>query len=149
MGVDLPGYEGEHHVATEADLLHRGGHDRSCRGHRSDEVEVRPWYRKDRQGNARAVGHTHQAACDHEAANVHILLHVYHRTPAVECVGGNRHGEDCSPEEDRDDRSSRRMAQVGNRHRHRHRDGPRGSETCICHGLYHLDHRGLRREREA
>jgi hypothetical protein len=28
-----------------------------CRGHRSDEVVVRPWYRKYRQGNAGAVDH--------------------------------------------------------------------------------------------
>jgi len=38
----LLGYEDEHH-AGRAVVLHRMGvHDRSCRDHRSDEVEVRP-----------------------------------------------------------------------------------------------------------
>lgn len=145
MVVGLPGYGGVHHEAKEDGPLHRDDRDRSCRGHRSDEVEVRPWHRKDLQGSARAVGHTHQGACDHEAANVHILHHVYHKTRAVECVGGSRRDEGCSLWEDHGDRSSHHMAQVGNRHH----DGPLASGICICHDPCHLGHQGLHKEREA
>ena len=121
--VDGPDYEGEHFVAKGGVRRRMGDHDRSCRGRRSDEEEVRPWYRKDRQGSAHAVGHTHQAPHGHEAAivlRVHILPHAYRRIHAVECVGGSHRDEGCSPEEDRGDRSSHRTERAGSRHRHRH-----------------------------
>lgn len=118
---------------------------RSCRGHRSDEVVGRPWHRKDRQGSARAVGHTHQAPCGHEAANDHILLHVYHRTRAVGCGVGSHPGEGCNHEEDRGDRSNHHTVRVGS---HR-RGGPWASEIGTYRGPCHQDHQGLRKEPSA
>jgi hypothetical protein len=143
----LPGYGDVRHEEKEGDLRRKGGRRRcSCRGRRSDEAVGRPWYRKDRQGIVRAVGHTHQAPCGHEAANDHdhhILPHVYRRIRAAGCGDGSHPGEGCNHEEDRGDRSNHHTEREGSRH---HRGGPWANEIGTCHGPCHQDHQGLHKE---
>jgi hypothetical protein len=141
---DLPGCGDERLVGTVVDQLRRGGRDRSYTGRRSGEEVDRPWHRKDRQGSARAVDHTHQVLpCDHVVGIVHNLLHACHRTRAAECDGGSHRGGDCSHEGDRDGHSSHRRERVGNHRRH---GGPLGSASGTYHGRDHLVHQGLHRE---
>jgi hypothetical protein len=143
---DLPGCGGELHVATADALPRMGGHGRSCMGRRSDEEVVRPWYRKDRQGIGRAVDHTHQALpCDHAVGIVHILLHAYRKTRAVESGGGSRRVGGCSHAGGRGDHNSRRTGQVGS-HRHRHHGGPWANESGTYHDRDHLVRQGLHGE---
>lgn len=139
----LPGYEGVRREEKEGDLRRKDDRRlRSCRGHRSDEVVGRPWHRKDRQGSAHAVGHTHQAPCGHEAASDHILLHVSHKIRAVGCGDGSHPGEGCNHEEDRGDRSNHHTVREGIHHH----GGPWVSEIGTYHGPCHQDHQGLRKE---
>jgi hypothetical protein len=143
----LPDYGDEHHAATVGVLPRMGGrrHDRSCMGRRSDVEVVRPWHRKDRQGIARAVDHTHQALpYDHAVGNVHNLLHAYHRTRAAECGGGSHRDVGCSHEGDHGGHSSHRTEQVGSHHRHY--GGPLANESGTYHGRDHQVHQGLHRE---
>jgi hypothetical protein len=148
MVGDLPDYGDGHHAARAGALPHMGGHDRrrSCTGRRSDEEVVRPWYRKDRQGSAGAVDHTHQALpCDHAVGIVHILLHAYRKTRAVESGGGSRRVGGCSHAGGRGDHNSRRTGQVGS-HRHRHHGGPWANESGTYHDRDHLVRQGLHGE---
>ena len=141
----LLGYEDVRHEEKEDDPHRKDDrHRRSCRGHRSDEVVVRPWYRKDRQGSAHAVGHTHQAPYGHEAASDHILHHVCHKIRAAEYGGDSHPGEGCNREEDRGDRSNHHTEREGIRRR-RH-DGPWASGIGTYHGPCHQDHPGLHKE---
>jgi hypothetical protein len=144
---DLPGSADGHHEAMEdVPLPRKGDRGRSCKGHRNDGVGGRPWNRKDHQGSAHAVDHTHQAPCGHGAAIVHSLLRVDRRIRVGESVGGSRPGEGYNREEGRGDRSNHHTERGGNRRRRRHRGGPWASGSGICHDPCHQGRQGLRKE---
>jgi hypothetical protein len=139
----LPGYGDERHVGRVGAQPRRGGHDRSCRGHRSDGEVVRPWYRKYRQGNVGAVHHTHRVLpFVHAEGSVRNLLHACHKTREAECDGDSRHDGGCNHEGDRGGRSNRHRERAGNRHH----GGPWASVNGTCRDRDHRVHPGLHKE---